>query len=90
MTRIRVHVAPGAQRSLVVGRHGDGWKLRIAAPPEDGRANAEVARLLGEVLGIDRRDVVVVSGASARAKLVDLGSIDLAQVGALLDAAAGT
>ena len=39
-SRIRLRVSPGAARSRVVGRHGDGWKVRVAAPAENGKANA--------------------------------------------------
>jgi len=90
VTRLRIQAVPGAQQSRVIGRHGNGWKVRLAAPPEDGRANAEPARLLAEVLGIDRRAVTVVAGASARTKLVDIGDVELGVAEGLLDARAGT
>ena len=38
----------------MAGRHGDGWRLRVAAPPEDGRANQAVERLMARALGVHR------------------------------------
>lgn len=75
--RLRFRVAPGARRSEVVGRHGDGWKIRVHAAPERGRANEEVVSLLAETLGVTRRDVRVVSGHTARDKLVELDRLSL-------------
>ena len=63
--------------------------MRVAAPPEDGKANAEVVRLLAEVLGIARGDLRVVSGASARGKLVEVDGMGFDEVAGLLDAACG-
>jgi uncharacterized protein len=71
-TRLRLTVAPGAARPCVVGRHGDGWKLRVAAAPERGRANEAVLALLAETLAVPRRDVTLVSGAASRNKIVEL------------------
>ena len=70
--RLNLRVAPGAGRSAVVGRHGDAWKLRVAAPPERGRANASVVSLLATSLEIGRPDVRVVSGAVSRDKVVEI------------------
>lgn len=42
--------------------------VRVAAPPEDGRANAEVCRLLAELFGVRPRDVRILSGPRSRAK----------------------
>ena len=50
LARISVTVSPGARRSELVGRHGDGWRARIAAPPERGRANEALCKLLAEAL----------------------------------------
>ncbi len=71
-TRLTLRVAPGARRSEIVGRHGAGWKVRVAAAPEDGRANAALCSLLAETLAVPRRAVSVVSGHGSRDKLVDV------------------
>jgi uncharacterized protein len=81
-------VSPGATRSCIVGRHGDGWKVRVAAPPEDGRANAAVVRLIAHSASLSRDAVTLVSGHGSRDKIVELSGIDLARVERRLDAAA--
>jgi uncharacterized protein (TIGR00251 family) len=88
-TRLRVRVAPGAARSEVVGRHGAGWKLRVSAPPVDGRANDAVERLLADALALPVRDVGVVSGHGARDKTVALTGIDAAEAERRLERACG-
>ena len=79
MGRITVVVSPGAARSEIVGRHGDAWKVRVAAPPERGRANAAFCALLAEALGVPPASVRVVAGASARRKVVEIEGIDAAE-----------
>jgi uncharacterized protein len=74
-TRLRLRVSSGARRSEIAGRHGDGWKVRVAAPPEDGRANEAVLALLAERLELPRRAVSIVSGHSAREKVVEMVGI---------------
>jgi len=59
-----------------VGRYGTGWKVHVTAPPEDGKANAAVVRLLVEALGVSARDVEIVSGHTSRDKTVALAGID--------------
>jgi uncharacterized protein (TIGR00251 family) len=76
-TRLQLRVSPGAARAGVVGRHGSAWKVRVAAPPEDGKANAAVIRLLAETLGIPARDLEIVSGHASRDKTVALAGIGL-------------
>ena len=75
--RLNLRVSPGAGRSAVVGRHGDAWKLRVAAPPERGRANASVVSLLATSLEIGRPDVRIVSGAASRDKVVEIVGLTL-------------
>jgi uncharacterized protein (TIGR00251 family) len=78
-TRLRLRVSPGATRAGVVGRYGRAWKVRVAAPPEGGRANDAVVRLLADTLSVPRDAVKLVSGQSARDKIVELTGIDEAQ-----------
>jgi uncharacterized protein (TIGR00251 family) len=78
--RLRVRVSPGAKQGGVVGRHGDAWKIRVAAPPENGRANDALMRLLADTLSVPRDTVTLVSGHSARDKVVELTGIDASHV----------
>jgi uncharacterized protein len=75
-TRLRLRVSPGANRAGVVGRYGQGWKVRVTAPPEGGRANEAIVRLLAETLSVPRAAVKLVSGKGARDKIVELTGID--------------
>jgi len=65
---LHVHVQPGAGRGAVVGRHGESLKVRVAAPPVEGRANDAAVALLAEALEVNARDVELVSGARSRVK----------------------
>jgi uncharacterized protein len=75
-TRVLLRVSPRARRSELVGRHGDGWKVRVTAPPEDGRANDAVLDLLAERLELPRRALSIVSGHTTREKVVRMEGID--------------
>jgi uncharacterized protein (TIGR00251 family) len=79
-TRLRLRVAPGAVRGQIVGRHGEAWKVRVAAPPEKGRANDAVVRLLAESLSVPRDAITLVSGPGARDKVVELTGLDSAAI----------
>lgn len=88
-TRIALRVSPGGSHARVVGRHGDAWKVRVAAPPEDGKANDAVVRLLAAALDLPQRDVTLVSGHGARDKVVSLAGIDPGEAERRLSSAAG-
>jgi uncharacterized protein (TIGR00251 family) len=88
-TRVRLRVSPGARSAHVVGRHGEAWKVRVAAPAEGGRANEAVVRLLAETLSLPREAVTVVSGHGARDKIVQLAGLDSTQTAQRLSWAAG-
>lgn len=74
-TRLRLRVSPGAKHARVVGRHGDGWKVRVVAAPERGQANAAVLALLAETLDLPAARVVLVSGATSRDEIVELAGL---------------
>lgn len=77
---LRVHVQPGAGKSAIVGKHGDALKIRIAAPPVDGRANEAVRELLAKELSIDASAVELTSGAASRLKRFRLVGVEEAAV----------
>ena len=86
-SRVKLRVVPRAKQSIVVGRHGDGWKVRIAAPPEDGRANDAVVALLAASIGVPVSGIEIVAGMTARDKTVVFSGIDAGEVDRRLDAA---
>jgi uncharacterized protein YggU (UPF0235/DUF167 family) len=55
---------------------GDAWKLDLAAPPVDGKANDECVRYLSGLAGVPQSRVRLVTGASARMKVVEVGGIE--------------
>jgi uncharacterized protein (TIGR00251 family) len=73
-----------------VGRYGTGWKLRVSAPPEGGKANAAVIRLLAAALGVPVGDVEIVSGHGSRDKTVALAGIDSDEIERRLVRASGS
>jgi uncharacterized protein (TIGR00251 family) len=81
--RVSVHVQPRATRSEIVGLHGAALKVRLQAPPVDGAANEALVTLLAARLGVPRRAVRVVAGASSRAKTVEVDGTTEAAVRAL-------
>jgi uncharacterized protein len=85
VARITVAVSPGAKRTELVGRHGDGWKARVAAPPEGGRANAALADLLADALGVGRDRVTVVAGRASRRKVVEIAGLEPSEIARRLD-----
>jgi uncharacterized protein (TIGR00251 family) len=88
-TRVRLRVSPGAKSAHVVGRHGEAWKVRVAAPAEGGRANEAVVRLLAETLSLSRDAVTLVSGHAARHKPVQRPGLVPPQLERRLSSAAG-
>jgi uncharacterized protein (TIGR00251 family) len=70
--RVSVHVQPRATRSEIVGVHGTALKVRLQAPPVDGAANEALVTLLAERLGVARRSVRVIAGATSRSKTVEV------------------
>ena len=79
-----VHVVPRAKATEVAGRHGDAVRIRLAAPPVDGAANAELVRFLAERFGVPRSAVTIVRGATARRKTVAILGVTAEGAGRVL------
>ena len=79
-----VKVVPGASRTLIAGVRDGALLVRVAAPPEKGRANAELLGCLASSLGLPKSSIELVSGALSRRKRV---SLPLGSEDALLRAA---
>jgi len=67
---LTLHVQPGARRSAVAGLHDGALKIRIAAPPAEGKANQALVEFIAAALGVPKRSVSVVRGGSSRRKTV--------------------
>jgi uncharacterized protein len=63
-----------------VGRHGGGWKARVAAPPERGRANEALVELLSAALEVPKGSLRVVGGQRGKAKVVEVDGLEPAEV----------
>jgi len=75
MARIRIKAHPRAKRSAVAGKVGDAWKLDLAAPPAEGKANQECIRFLAALAGVPRSQVRLLTGAASRAKIAEVDGI---------------
>jgi len=70
--RLKVKAVPGASRSEIVGKLGEALKVRVAAPPEGGKANREIVALVAAKLGLSLNCVAVLSGQSSPAKVLSV------------------
>jgi uncharacterized protein len=78
-TRLRLRVIPGSGKPGIVGRYGDGWKLRVTAPPERGKANEATLDMLADTLGLAATNLRLVSGHGSRDKTVEVAGLTTAE-----------
>jgi len=69
---LAVHVQPGAKCNETAGLHGDALKIRLAAPPIDGRANEALLRFIAELFAVPLRNVELLRGAHSRHKMLQV------------------
>jgi len=84
MARLTVKVHPRAKRSALAGRLGDAWKLSLAAPPVDGKANDECVRFFAELAKVPRSRVRIVMGLTSRLKVVEIEGVPQEELERLL------
>jgi hypothetical protein len=69
---LTLHVQPGAKQTSVAGLHGDALKIRLAAPPIEGRANEALLRFIADFFKVPLRDVELKQGGQSRYKRVEV------------------
>ena len=79
--QLQLHVQPGAAHTGIAGRHGDALKVRVAAPPADGRANRELIEYLAEILGVARGNLTLLRGETSRRKTIVVLGVSLEEAG---------
>ena len=77
---IKVRVQPRASRTEIIGEHAGGIKMRVAAPPVDGKANQECRRYLAKLLKVGATSVEIISGDSSRDKVIRVSNISALRV----------
>jgi uncharacterized protein (TIGR00251 family) len=74
---LNLHIQPGAKQTAVAGVHGEALKIRLAAPPVDGKANDCLINFLAEKLAVAKAQITLVSGASSRSKRVRVTGVSM-------------
>jgi uncharacterized protein len=69
-TRIAVKVTPNAGRNEVLGLTSGVWRIKIAAPPDKGKANRELIEFLSDLLGLRKDNIEIIKGQTSHNKLV--------------------
>ncbi|WP_371324237.1 DUF167 domain-containing protein [Dechloromonas sp. ZY10] len=69
---LTLHIQPGAKKSECAGLHGDALKIRLAAPPVDGKANAALLEFIADRLGLSKASVKLKNGQTSRRKVVEV------------------
>ena len=72
---LTLHIQPAAKKTEVAGEHGDALKIRLAAPPVDGKANAALLEFIADKLGVAKSAVTLKSGQTSRRKVVEVGEM---------------
>ncbi|MBS0372681.1 MAG: YggU family protein [Proteobacteria bacterium] len=85
---LTLHIQPGAKKTEFAGLYGEALKIRLAAPPVDGKANAALIAFLAKTCGVPKASVELVSGDTSRSKRVRVSGADPAHLLALEQAAA--
>jgi uncharacterized protein len=76
VARITVKIRAGAKRTVFAGKLGDVWKLQVAAPPVDGKANEALMKFLAKLTGRPVSAVRIVSGFTSPMKTVEIDGVD--------------
>lgn len=77
---LTVKAIPRARRNEIVGVEGDALKIRLQAPPVEGKANEALIAFLAETLGVRRAQIEIITGQTARRKIVRVRGVRIAEI----------
>jgi hypothetical protein len=83
--RVKIKVHARARRSRLAGQVGEEWKLEVAAPPVEGKANRAVVEFLARSLGLPRSAVRIVAGERSSHKLIEIDGVTEQQFAELMN-----
>ncbi len=69
---LALRIQPGARKTEIVGPHGDALKIRLAAPPVDGKANTALIGFIAGRLGLAKSAITLISGQTSRRKVLEV------------------
>ncbi|WP_174582892.1 DUF167 domain-containing protein [Candidatus Methylacidithermus pantelleriae] len=72
--RLQVWVKPRGSHTRLLGRHGDGWKIEVQSPPQEGRANEELVRFFSQLFRPKPCRVSIIAGKKSRQKILMIQS----------------
>jgi len=81
---LTLHIQPGAKKTEFAGLHGDALKIRLAAPPVDGKANEALIRFIADTLKLPKNAVNLKSGQASRRKVLEVSGGDPSALAALI------
>ena len=73
---LTLHIQPCAKKTEIAGCHGDALKIRLAAPPVDGKANEALLRFIADTLCVPKSAVTLKSGQTSRRKVLEIAGAD--------------
>jgi uncharacterized protein len=74
--RLTLKIRAGARQTRFAGKYGDAWKLHVAAPPVDGKANEAIVRFLAKLAGVRFGAIRILTGFTGTTKIVELDGVD--------------
>ena len=81
---LTLHIQPGAKKTEFAGLHGDALKIRLAAPPVDGKANEALIRFIADTLKLPKSAINLKSGQTSRRKVLEVSGGDPSALAALI------
>lgn len=78
--QISLYIQPNASKTEIIGEHNGSLKIKIKAPPVEGKANDEVVAFLSKVLGISKRNIDILKGDKSREKKVLIRGVALPEI----------